>query len=237
MLATTDADDGFEGDSQEPYAKHDTRILGLIAGGSPMEFSWLTDDSTTLAYWLDATPGSDPEKYTNASPTTFVTEDDPPAVVFQGTSDNLVPTSSPSKFVDQYKEAKIETELILSPSGHAGAFSKTSLLIESLEKLEAMLAKEKCLTKIAAVENLIEACKKSNGRLLQSIEELSTFAAENKNITQSAFEKMMLNERDGKPFDINWSGKEGPVIREATGVAGEKLSSDHRELKTSEKND
>ncbi len=230
MLATTDSDDGFEGDPQEPYAKHSTRIQGLIAGGSPMEFSWLTEDSTTLKYWLDATPTSDSEKYLNASPTTFITADDPPAVVFHGTSDGLVPTASPKTFVQRCREANIETELILSPTGHVGAFSQTSLLIESLEKLHAMLAKEKCKTKIASIVDLIVAFKQANQRFPESIGELSTFATQAKNMKSATFDEAMLNERDGKPFEIDWIAKRSPVVSEAIGVAGKKLSSEKEKI-------
>lgn len=231
LLATSDEDDGLEGEVREPYSKHSSRIDGLIAGGSPMEFSWIDEDSTTLKYWLDATRASNPKKYAQASPISFVTSDDPVAVIFHGTSDSLVPTSSPKSFIDRYKEANIDSEMILSSDGHAGAFSRTSLLIESLTKLEAMLAKEKCKAKISAIRALTNAFIKARGHLPVSFNDpasphdLLNFAITSENMKQSEYEELMLNERDGKQFETSWSSKDGVIIKEAVGLDGERLSS------------
>jgi acetyl esterase/lipase len=231
MLATTDKDDGLEGTALEPYAKHSSRIDGLIAGGSPMEFSWIDEESTSLKYWLDATRISDPEKYDQASPISFITDDDPVAVIFHGTSDSLVPTSSPESFVERYKKANIESEMILTPDGHAGAFSRTSLLIESLTKLETMLAKEKCKAKISAIRALTNAFVKAKGHLPMSFmdpvstDDLMNFATTSENIEPSAYKEMMLNDRDGKQFEFSWSSKDGVIVKEAIGIDGERLSS------------
>ncbi len=231
MLATTDKDDGLEGNVLEPYSKHSSRIDGLIAGGSPMEFSWIDEESTTLKYWLDATRASDPEKYAQASPAAFITDDDPVAVLFHGTSDSLVPTSSPESFIDRCKEANIDAEIILSSDGHAGAFSRTSLLIESLTKLETMLAKEKCKSKISAIRELANAFVKAKGHLPisfkdpTSTDDLMNFATTTEKMEPSAYKEMILNDRDGKQFEFRWSSKDGVVVEEAIGINGERLSS------------
>lgn len=231
MLATTDESDGLDGDTVEPYKKHSSRIDGLIAGGSPMEFSWIDEESTTLKYWLDATRISDPEKYAQASPATFVTHDDPVAVLFHGMADSLVPHSSPEAFAEKYLDAKVESEIIMSPDGHAGAFSRTSLLIESLAKLEFMLAKEKCREKIAAVTVLTAAFVKANKHLPvsfndpDSTDDLSNFAITAENMKLAEYQELMVNERDGKQFAIRWSSNDGVIVSEAVGIEGEKLSS------------
>ena len=157
MLATSDEDDGLEGDAQKPYAKHSSRVQGLIAGGAPVEFTWIGDEATTLEYWLGSTKAEDPKGYANASPATFVTKDDPPMVLYHGMNDVLVPLSSPTRFVERCKETELQAELLTYNGGHAAAFTFTSSLIESLELLEAMLAKRRCREKIAKLTKLANA--------------------------------------------------------------------------------
>ena len=224
MLAATDKDDGLEGEVKEPYSKHSSRIDGLIAGGSPMEFSWIGDDATTLKHWLGDTKDADPEAYFRASPTTFLTADDPPCIVFHGTVDQLVPASSPEAFVARCGEVKVEAELVMANGGHVAAFTYTSNLITCLAKLESSLLKETCNEKIDSIVNLIEAFTTSRGHLPPSVAELRAFAENSLQIKPVEFDQMLFNERDGKPFEILWGSSGRARVFEAVGVDGEKLS-------------
>lgn len=224
LLATSDKDDGLEGEVAEPYAKHSSRIDGLIAGGSPMEFSWVAEDSTALKHWIGETKKANPEMYAQASPTTFVTSDDPVAVIFHGKADTLVPVSSPKAFADSYRAANIETELIVSADGHIGAFTRTSLLIESLEKLEGMLAKRKCNEKMAQIVEWMKQFHQSRGRNPKSAEELATFVLKTGKVSAADFDAVFTNERDGQKFVVQWAESSSPIVTEAAGVDGKKLS-------------
>ena len=224
LLATADEDDGLEGDVVEPYAKHSSRIDGLIAGGSPMEFSWVGDDSTVLKHWMGETKKANPEIYAQASPVTFVTSDDPVAVLFHGKADGLVPISSPEAFIESYRAANIEAELIVSVDGHTGAFGRTSLLIESLQKLESMLAVRKCKDKMAQIVEWMNQFQQARKRKPVSFEELAKFVLRTEKISAEDFAIAVNNERDGQDFVVRWGAGSGSLVTEAVGVDGKKLS-------------
>lgn len=225
MLATTDKDDGLEGESKAPYAKHSSRIQGLIAGGAPTEFSWIGETDTTLKYWLGQTKKKAPEIYANASPITFLTKDDPAMVLFHGSSDGLVPVSSPRRFVERCREANVAADLLERGGGHALTFTLTNHLIDSLKKLELMIAESKCRKKIAKFRHLVNSFVKANGTLPDSHQELQAFAIGNGTADSQSFNDFALNERDGKPFEIRWSSNDGVIISEAVGIDGNVLSS------------
>ena len=124
LLGTTDADDAMEGDVPEDERGISTRIKAVAAGGAPCEFSWIDEDSSALAYWLGNSRRDDPEIYKAASPTTYITEDDPPFHFFHGTSDWLVPESSPKLMHEKLQEQSIEsTYKTYEDFGHFGLFS------------------------------------------------------------------------------------------------------------------
>jgi len=228
LLATTDKDDGLEGELNEPYSKHSSRIQGLIAGGAPMEFSWIEEDSTTLKHWLGGTKETNPEKYKQASATTYVTADDPVAVLYHGKVDNLVPTSSPQSFFDCCQKANIDSSITIANGGHASAFTQTTLLIESLQKLEAMLAKKKCQAKIDRMAGWVESYKTATGRAPDNLTQVLNFAGRSEALLLDELLDAAFSDRDGKEFEVQWDAKGRPVVSEAVGVDGEKLSSAKR---------
>ncbi|QEG21331.1 alpha/beta hydrolase [Mariniblastus fucicola] len=225
LLATTDKDDGLEGEVQQPYAKHSSRVDGLIAGGAPMEFSWIDAQSTTLTYWLGETKAANPQRYAKASPVTYVTNDDPVAVVFHGTSDTLVPATSPEEFAKCCEKADVECQLILTRDGHASAFTRTSLLIDSLARLEGLLAKQECYERMERMINWIEEFKMAHNRLPKSATELETFLIlRDDGPDVSEFADAMTSNRDGHSFIVRWGIAESPIVSESVGIDGEKLS-------------
>ena len=60
------------------------RLQIVVAGGAPCDFRVLPADSERLAYWLGGTPAEKPDAYREASPTNYVTADDPPMFFFHG---------------------------------------------------------------------------------------------------------------------------------------------------------
>ncbi len=122
LLATTDAEDGLEGDVDEPFKSYSTRLQAVAVGGAPCEFSWA--GSTTLAYWIGATKDKRPELYTAAAPITYIDQDDPPFYFYHGESDFLVPSSSSQKMRDQLQAAHVTcTYEVVKNKGHFWTFS------------------------------------------------------------------------------------------------------------------
>lgn len=114
-------DDDFR-DAGVPADAPSARLQVVIAGGAPCDFRVLPADSQRLAYWLGGTPAEKPDAYERASPTSYVTSDDPPMFFFHGGGDNLVPIRSPRRMVERLKGAGVPVEFYEVPSaGHLGA--------------------------------------------------------------------------------------------------------------------
>ena len=124
LLGTSDKEDGLEGPVEKEFEKFDTRVKAVAAGGAPCEFSWLDKDSKTLSYWLGGSRDQKPETYRAASPTTFVSADDPAFFFFHGDSDLLVPASSPQALHDLLEKAGVKSEFhTAKKGGHLGTFT------------------------------------------------------------------------------------------------------------------
>ena len=220
MLATTDKDDGFEGEDVAPYSKHSTRIQGLIAGGSPMDFSWLEPDSRVLKHWIGETRGEDPEKYLAASPVTYVTQDDPAAILYHGSTDLLVPTSSPEEFLTRYQKEGLPAELIRTETGHVSTFTGTTVFLQCLHKLEDQLAKDRTRQKMITILGWAAEFQMPSGSA--TLDELVEFAVEKKGLTKAQVLSSTTSERDGETFVLGWTADEISV-EERNGVDDEKL--------------
>ena len=124
LLGTSDPDDKLEGDVPPEMKRIDTRIKAIAAGGAPCEFSWIDDDSRVLSYWLGGSPDQKPEAYRAASPTTYVSPDDPPFFLFHGDSDLIVPASSPLKLHESLEKSGVSSKYFTAKgSGHLATFS------------------------------------------------------------------------------------------------------------------
>jgi acetyl esterase/lipase len=112
-------------DFREPGLAADVpsaRLQIVVAGGAPCDFRVLPADSKRLAYWLGGTPAEKPESYREASPTNYVTADDPPMFFFHGATDELVPIRSPQRMVEELKQAGVPVEFYEVPAaGHMRA--------------------------------------------------------------------------------------------------------------------
>ncbi len=105
-----------------PAEAASARLQVVVAGGAPCDFRMLPADSRRLAYWLGGTPAEKPAAYREASPTTYITADDPPMFFFHGEADDIVPIRSPRRMVEGLKEAGVAVEIYAIPeTGHMGA--------------------------------------------------------------------------------------------------------------------
>ena len=124
LLGTSDADDGLEGEVTPEMEKFDSRVQAVAAGGAPCEFSFIDDDSRVLSYWLGGSPQQKPDAFRAASPTTYVTADDPAFFFFHGTSDLIVPASSSRALHETLEKSGVSTQHFTAKgSGHFSTFS------------------------------------------------------------------------------------------------------------------
>ncbi|MFO0789565.1 MAG: alpha/beta hydrolase [Pirellulales bacterium] len=110
-----------------------TRLQCVLAGGAPCDFRDMALNNAILAYWLGGTRGQRPDNYRDASPTNFVTNDDPPMYFFSGEADVIVPISSPRRMFEALRAAGVATEFYpIKDAGHILALFDQSAIDRSI---------------------------------------------------------------------------------------------------------
>lgn len=107
MLAVTDADDGLE--PEGPYKDFSSRIQAVV----PM---YGAHDLLQQAKWRKSLAGmndDDRKICRNASPVTYITPDDPPALILHGTKDALVPTEQSEILFEQLQAKNVPADLLI----------------------------------------------------------------------------------------------------------------------------
>jgi len=109
LAAATALVPGFEKEGAKPSSKPNALVLfNPVLDNGP-------DDG-----WGHSRVGDDYKKY---SPAHNITKDAPPAIVFLGTKDKLIPVSTMERFRDNMKKADVRCELHLWPDGPHGYFN------------------------------------------------------------------------------------------------------------------
>ncbi len=140
LLGTTGPQDGLEGEVEASLAGFSSRIQCVVAGGAPCEFSWIAPNSNALVYWLGKTKSASPEAYQLASPTNYVTIDDPPFFLFHGKSDWIVPWESSLKMHRKLLDADLLSQYeIAQGNGHMGTFSDMFWVQQAIVFFDAQL--------------------------------------------------------------------------------------------------
>ncbi len=141
LLGMTDQKDGLEGSDDVKDAPH-TRLQAVVGGGAPCNFHWLARDSKALNMFLGGSRAEKPDAYRLASPTNFVTRDDPPVFFFHGSNDLLVPISSPQMMKKRLEEVKVQTSMHTSDGkGHIAAFFDSTSIEKAIGFLDNVLKK------------------------------------------------------------------------------------------------
>jgi acetyl esterase/lipase len=105
ILATTDSDDGL--DPEGPYGEYSCRIQAVV----PM---YGVHDIVKQARLRNAELTDADEKLCQeASPVTYATADDPPALILHGTKDALVPVEQSQILQDRLTALKVPSELLV----------------------------------------------------------------------------------------------------------------------------
>lgn len=143
LLGTSDQDDGLEGPIAEGHEKFSTRVKVVAAGGAPGDFGWIDDDSRVLRYWLGGTPNEKPENFRAASPTTYVSADDPPFFFYHGKADMVVPVSSSQRLHEKLKEAGVDSQHFAVKRGfHLTTFSDIAWMEKAIDFFDQHLKNE-----------------------------------------------------------------------------------------------
>ncbi len=111
MVAMTAPGDGL--DPKGPWGDLSCRVQAVVPMYGPHDLSGLGQDADLLR---------------RASPVTYATKDDPPALILHGTKDETVPVAQSEKLAEALKKAGVEHELVvvegaphsfhLEPKGH-----------------------------------------------------------------------------------------------------------------------
>jgi acetyl esterase/lipase len=92
MLGVTSKDDGLEGDGG--WSEQSSRVQAVVSFFGPADLAapdLPERDTPLLVAFLGGTVGEKPDEYKRASPITYVSKDDAPMLLIQGTADVLVP--------------------------------------------------------------------------------------------------------------------------------------------------
>ncbi len=140
LLGVTDAAAGLEGLAAEEKDAPSTRLQAVVAGGAPCNFEYIPAESNALAFFLGGSRREKPEAYRLASPTSFVSKDDPPVFFFHGEDDQLVPRISPEALIKQLHGVGVRTEMYVVPGkGHITAFLDEQARLKALKFLDDVL--------------------------------------------------------------------------------------------------
>ena len=80
--------------------------------------------------------------YLAASPTSYLDADDPPFFLYHGTSDFMVPVSSPMKMKTALETVGIKVMMKIGDKGHLSTFSDFDRLDEGLDFLKEVLCED-----------------------------------------------------------------------------------------------
>jgi len=139
MLGTAGDAKEFEGEGGWP--DQSSRVQAVCDWFGPADLTWAIPrdpargrgTASNAVVKLLGGPGPDlMEKARLASPTTYVTPDDPPFLIMHGELDRLVPLSQSQKLRDALQKAKVEVKLqVVKAKGHG--FSSPAEVREALE--------------------------------------------------------------------------------------------------------
>lgn len=137
LLGTADAEDGLEGPIKDERLEDiSTRVQAVIAGGAVCDFKWVDPESRILNYWIGTNRGQDPAAYLKASPTHYISKDDPPFFFFHGEEDAVVPISSPKNMHQKLVDMGIPSQFnAVSGKGHLATFGDIKQMNKCIEFL------------------------------------------------------------------------------------------------------
>jgi acetyl esterase/lipase len=142
LLATTDADDGLEGDGGHAGFSSRVQAAASIAGPVDLAQPFPQDVQFMLRDLLGGMPGEGSQA-ARASPLTYLTADDPPLLAVHGTQDELVPYEQATSLVEACGRVGVSARLITITGGGHGAGGNPQEWLAANEELIQFL--DSCL--------------------------------------------------------------------------------------------
>jgi acetyl esterase/lipase len=120
LLGTTDSDAGFDGDQ---YREVSSRVQCVVDFFGPTDLTLYTESESVEKAWMKPLLGTSystkPEVYRKASPTEYVSKDDPPFLILHGTADVIVPIIHSERFSAKLKAVGVPVEFVsVDGKGH-----------------------------------------------------------------------------------------------------------------------
>ncbi|WP_458525840.1 alpha/beta fold hydrolase [Onishia taeanensis] len=147
LMAVLGADNPLD----SPYGGAETRLAGVLAGGTPTDLLKF-DDGRLLTDFIGGSQAEHPDRYRQASPLRQLGKMAPPFFLFHGSLDGLVPVAHAKDFQAALRDRGIPNELtLLRLRGHFTAFLTAGPAIESgLDFLERQIAPPATTAKAAS---------------------------------------------------------------------------------------
>ena len=108
MAGYTSGISEFSEEDESPYSSKVQAVVDLY-GPYDLTTEYAREQSSVTNF-IGKKYNEAPELFLKASPKTYITEDDPPTLIFQGTIDELVPFSQSDNLTKQLKETGVQVE-------------------------------------------------------------------------------------------------------------------------------
>lgn len=119
LMLGTAADNGIP-DSEDPIERTAARVAAVVAYYAPVDLRQQNIDSDSLARLKTGPLNFDQDLQESVSPIVQVSADDAPTLLIHGDKDTSVPLSNSEQIHDAFRQADVETELIvMKGAGHA----------------------------------------------------------------------------------------------------------------------
>lgn len=115
LMIGGDSDAG-KPDAEDPVMRVSNSVAAVVAYYPPVDIRPMAGRSNERFPALNF----DPEGAAAISPILFVSPDDPPSLLLHGTADTLVPMSNSEKIHAAFKQANVETDMIIYEGGDHG---------------------------------------------------------------------------------------------------------------------
>jgi acetyl esterase/lipase len=115
-------------------------VKAVVAGGAPCDFTELSLENRTMAYFLGGSREEKPEVYRQASPKAFASSDDPPFFFFHGDNDRIVPLHNSRCLHDALQKCGIDSQFHeVTGQGHLLTFVNPEARLKAVEFLQRKL--------------------------------------------------------------------------------------------------
>ncbi|MEY4565105.1 MAG: Carboxylesterase NlhH [Planctomycetota bacterium] len=115
-------------------------VKAVVAGGAPCDFTELSLENRTMAYFLGGSREEKPDVYRQASPKAFASKDDPPFFFFHGDVDRIVPLHNSRCLHDALQKCGIDSQFHeVTGQGHLLTFVNPEARLKAVEFLQKKL--------------------------------------------------------------------------------------------------